>query len=286
MRYQHIFLLLVLLTILSIACEKPVNITPSYEGNKLVVNTMMQQDSPIYVRVTRSVPVNVYDESAFEELPSVNISLTDESGTVLPLQRQQILGKWYYVSSAAAVRGHRYKVAASATGLVGVEASDTLPQKPQAWDATAQKGSSRIKFILKDNPGTHDYYQLRVYNIDTANRPISALYFKLDPAFNNNLMDILSTAQRSILIMNDNRFDGREVTFVLQTQDLVPTTGKLMVEVTALTYNAYQYLKTATEQSESYGDIVSEPVRVFTNVINGYGIVAGINSNKLVFKVD
>ncbi|WP_167015324.1 DUF4249 domain-containing protein [Chitinophaga sp. Cy-1792] len=286
MRYRHIFLLLTLLAILSMACEKPVNITLVYEGNKLVVNTMMQQDSPVYVRVTRSVPVNIYDESAFEELPDVTVSLTDEKGTVMALSRQQIQGKWYYVSSQPATRGHRYKVAASAAGLTPVEAADTLPAKPQAAEATAQRGSNRIKFILKDNPGSHDYYQIRVFNIDTANRPLSALYFKLDPAFNNNLVDIISTVQSTSLIMSDSRFDGREVTFVLQTQDPVPTTGKLMVEVTALSYDAWQYLKTATAQAEGNGDIVSEPVRVFTNVINGYGIVAGINANKLVFKVD
>ncbi|RAJ75035.1 uncharacterized protein DUF4249 [Chitinophaga dinghuensis] len=285
MKKLHIFIYT--LTLLLIAgCERKVDITFSYEGNKLVVNSLIQADSSIYVRVTKSVPVNVYDESAFRELDNVAVKIQDDSGNNIPVSCQQIFGKNYFVSSQKATTGKRYTISASAAGLSPVSGTDTLPAPPQIFGAAAQRTFSRITFGLKDYPMAENYYRIRLFKSDSNGTIQSGLLFRLDPAFNNNVVDIISASPANSLIMNDKRFDGRELTFVLQAQDPLTPTSYLMVEVTTLTYDAYQYLKSVAAQQQNVGDIVSEPVRVYSNILDGYGIVAGINVKRLVFKVD
>ncbi|MBV7532388.1 DUF4249 domain-containing protein [Chitinophaga sp. sic0106] len=267
------------------ACEKRVDIEIAYEGDKLVMNTFMQPDSLIYVRVTRSVPVSEYDETAFKEEAGAQVNIAASDGTVLPVTLQTIAGRRYFVSGMPAKPGLQYKVSAGSSGLQPVSAYDTLPAVPQVRDGSAQKSSTRIKFILRDYPGTGNYYRLRVFTVENSSAK-SALLFRLDPAFNNNLIDMIANGNSTSLIMDDSRFDGRELTFVLQTQDPINQSDSLMVEVTTLTYNAWQYLRTVALQQGNSGVIVSEPIRVFSNVGNGYGIVAGINTKRLVFKVD
>ncbi|SHK95805.1 protein of unknown function [Chitinophaga jiangningensis] len=273
------------LVILWCSCEKRVNIEIAYDGDKLVMNTFIQPDSLIYVRVTRSVPVSVYDETAFKEEAGAQVNIAASDGSVLPVVLQTIAGRRFFVSGMPAKAGLQYNISAASSGLQAVSAYDTLPAAPQARDGSAQKSSTRIKFILKDHPGTGNYYRLRVFTVEN-NAAKSALLFRLDPAFNNNLIDIIANGNSTSLIMDDSRFDGRELTFVLQTQDPINQSDSLMVEVTALTHNAWSYLRTVALQQGNSGVIVSEPIRVFSNVLNGYGIVAGINTKQLVFKVD
>lgn len=272
------------LAMLLSACEKREEISLPYEGDKIVVNTLIQPDSVVYIRVTCSVPSSVYDDAGYKDIPGAAVTLTtgDESW---PLQAQVIKGLSYYVSDRKAVLGQQYKVAVTAPGLQAVTGTDTLPSAPLAYNAGAQRGSSRVQFTLKDHPASADYYRVRIYMTDTAKGQGTFLLFRLDPAFNNSLADFFSKGNYNSLIMNDERFNGKQVTFVLQTAGPIMNAGEMTVEVSALTYGTYQYFNTLLAQQESGNVITGSPVRVFSNITNGYGIVGGINTRKMVFKI-
>ncbi|WP_161596625.1 DUF4249 domain-containing protein [Chitinophaga vietnamensis] len=282
---QRIFVYAVLLVMILCGCERRVDINLPYEGDRLVINSLIQPDSVVYARVTRSIPANVYNEGAFAEVRDAGVTL-EEDGKVLPMAALQIGGNMWYVSSQPAVLGRHYKISASKSGLSSVYAADTLPPPPNVSNASAQRNSSRVRFTLKDRPGAADYYRLRIFAYGPSGQPDTMRLFRLDPSFNNNVIDVIAEANYTSMIMSDERFDGKTLTFVLQTKDPIVNAKQLMIEVSELTYNSWQYLKTASAQLENSGSIVTEPVRVFTNVVNGYGIVGGINTRRLVFKVD
>lgn len=273
------------LSMLLSACEKREAIQLPYEGDKIVVNTLIQPDSVIYIRVTRSVPSNIFDDSGYKDVPGAAVTLT-ANDVVLPLQLQVIKGLSYYVSGQKALLGQQYRVAATAPGLKPVTGTDTLPSLPLVSAAAAQRNSNRVQFTLKDRAGSADYYRIRIYRTDTTNGPATFLLFRLDPAFNNNLVDFFSKGAYNSLIMSDERFNGKVVNFVLQTADPITGSGNITVEVSGLTYNTYQYLSTLSAQNESGNAIVGTPVRVFTNITDGYGIVGGINTKRMTFKIE
>lgn len=273
------------LSMLLSACEKKETISLPYEGDKIVVNTLIQPDSVVYIRVTRSVPSSVYNDAGYKDIPGAMVTLTAGDGSVWPLQTQVIKGLSYYVSGQKAILGQQYKVAVSAPGLQAVTGTDTLPPAPLAYNAGAQRNSSRVQFTLKDHPNSTDYYRVRIYMKDSISGQGTFLFFGLDPAFNNNLADFLSKGSYNSLIMNDERFNGKQVTFVLQTDAPIMDAGEMTVEVSALTYSTYRYFNTLLAQQEAGNVTVGSPVRVFSNITNGYGIVGGINTRKMVFKI-
>ncbi len=284
MSMKYFFVGTIGLSMLLSACEKREEIKLPYEGDKIVVNTLIQPDSVVYIRVTRSVPSNVYNDGVYKDIPGATVTLTTNESSVMPLQVQTIKGLSYYVSGQKAVLGQRYKVAVAAAGLQAVTATDTLPQAPVAYNATAQRSSSRVQFTLKDQPASADYYRIRIYMTDASTGKGAFLLFRLDPAFNNNLVDYFSQDNYNSLIMNDERFNGKPVNFVLQTADPIMNAGEMTVEVSALTHTTYQYFNTLAAQKDA-GISLGSHVRVFTNVTNGYGIVGGINTRKMTFKI-
>lgn len=283
---KYFFVGAVGLAMFLVACSKRVEIRLPYEGDKIVVNTLIQPDSVVYIRVTRSVPSNVFDDSGYEDIPGAAVTLTADGAPVSPLQLQEIKGLFYYVSAQKAIRGKHYEVQVTAPGLQSVTATDTLPASPLIKNAGAQKNSNRVQFTLTDCPGTGDYYRIRIYVSDTSGAQGSFRLFRLDPAFNNNLVDFFAKSSFNSLVMSDERFDGKEVNFVLQTTDVITGNSRVTVEVSTLTYNTWEYFSTMSAQKDNGGNLIGSPVRVFTNVANGYGIVGGINTGKLVFKVE
>ncbi|MBS0031283.1 DUF4249 domain-containing protein [Chitinophaga sp. 22321] len=287
MNMKYFFVGAIGLVTLLTSCSKQVEIQLPYEGDKIVVNTLIQPDSVVYVRVTRSVPSDVFDDSGYKDIPGATVTLTEDGLPVAPMQVQEIKGLFWYVSQKKAVRGKQYAVAVAAPGLQSVTATDTLPFPPVIKNAAAQRNTNRVQFTLKDCPGTGDYYRIRIYVSDTSGEYGGFRPFRLDPAFNNNLVDFFTKSNYNSLVMTDERFDGKEVNFVLQTADPINSYSRVTVEVSTLTYNTWKYFSTVIPQKGDGGNIIiGSPVRVFTNVQNGYGIVGGINTRKLVFKVE
>ncbi|SHM18681.1 DUF4249 domain-containing protein [Chitinophaga sp. CF418] len=280
----------ILLAIVMTACEKESRIPIPYDGDKLVLNSLIQPDSLIYIRVTKSKPVKEYGNLRFPEVPGAAVVI-QEDGRTLPTPEWRVInGKGYYVSQGVAGAGKQYTVSVSYTGLASVEATDSTPGAPDIKDASAQKASNRVKFSLKDNIAEKNYYRIRIYNADIVNGEIVALKqdtvkFRLDPSFNNNFIDIIGNAYYSEVLLTDERINGKDVLFVLQTSKEI-TASHMIVEVSGLTRGAYKYLDgTYSQRLEERLDFSVDPVNVYSNVENGYGILGGVNARRLSFSV-
>ncbi|WP_212001973.1 DUF4249 domain-containing protein [Chitinophaga sp. HK235] len=276
---------ILLLAGLLTSCEQRVNIQLPYDGDKIVVNSLLQPDSVAYIRVTRSVPANVYDDSGFQEISNAQVVLQQDGVDLTPLQSQVIKGRTYFVSKEKMTTGKVYTIKAAASGMIPVSGEDTLPPPPVVYDPATQRGSTKVQFILEDRAGVPDYYQIRLFTYGPDMTPDTIRSFRLDPVLSNNLIDAIANSYYPTLMMSDTRFDGKTATFVLET-DLPINASQVMVEVSALTKNAYLYFRSISMQQRTTGGLITEPVTVFTNVRNGYGIVAGINSKRLVFKAE
>lgn len=255
------------------ACEKAADIPVPYDGDKIVVNTLMQPDSLLYLRVTRSQPPG---SSSFPEIPTAKLTLKAGSSTV-PVQWQVIDGKGYFVSGAPVRYGFRYTLEVSAPGLDTVFATDTLPRAPVLSASFAQAGGSRVRFNMRDLPGG-DYYRFRLFQANRDYIPQKRALFRFDPSYNNSFTDLVSDKFLEYTLIDDGRFEGREITVVMQTQEVNKAGGYLLLEVTGLTRAAWQYLKTLEQQVSNSNNPLVDPNAVYSNVHQGYGIMAGVNS--------
>lgn len=281
----------ILMIILITACQKESRIPIPYDGDKIVLNSLIQPDSLIYIRVSKSKPVKEYGNLKFPELPGAEITV-QENGKTMPAPEWRVInGKGYYVSQGVARAGAQYTVNVSYPGLTSVVATDSTPASPDIRDASAQKTSNRVKFSLKDNAAEKNYYRIRVYNADIVNGEMVPLKYdtvkiRLDPSFNNNFIDIIGNAYYSEVLLTDERINGKDVGFVLQTSTEI-TASHMIVEVSGLTRGAYRYLDgTYSQRLEDRLDFSLDPVNIYSNVENGYGILGGVNAKRLSFSVE
>lgn len=259
------------------ACEKAADIPVAYEGDRIVVNSLVQEDSVLYLRLTRSQPPGA---STFPEITGAAVKLTAGSETI-PLAYRKINEKGYYVSAKTMVTGVRYKVEVSAAGLPAVEATDTLPRRPLLREPFAQKGGNRVKVYLSDLPGA-DRYRIRLYTAtqlaDGRYVAKERKYYRFDPSYNNSFTDLITETYHDYALIPDERFDGKEILVVLQTRQVLAEGEVLLLEVNGLTNASWQYLKSIELQKTSTDNVLMDPATVFSNVDKGYGIFAGLSS--------
>lgn len=276
---------ILLLVIGATACEKKVEIEVPYAGDRIVVNSFIQPDSAIYLRVTRSQRPGA---SVFPEIPDAAITFTAGNMNI-PLQWQVINGKGYFVSQVPAPKNVSYNIKVIAAGLDTAMASDTLPRQPVISQPFAQAGGNRVKFALKDMKGW-DAYQFRLYKgvMNAATNQVvlsERLQYRFDPSYNNNFTDLVTENYREENFISDERFDGKEITVVMQTRNVNIKGEYIILEVTGLTLDAFKYHKTLELQAINDGNPLVDLNRVHSNVSRGYGILAGINAARLQLEI-
>lgn len=286
---RHSFIYTLLLSLVFAACQKESKIMIPYEGDKIVLNSFIQPDSLIYIRVTKSKPVKEYGNLQFPALDNAAVELL-ENGAPIPVYWKMINGRGYYVTEATAKEGKRYTVNVANSGLTSVSAADSIPGKPEIKNGSAVKAGTRVRFTLNDNAAEMNYYRIRIFNADTIGGVIVAdrqdtVKFRLDPAYSNSFIDLIGDSYYSEVMVTDERINGNEILFVLQTSKPV-SSRYMIVEVTGLNKGGYQYLKvTYSQRLEGTYEFSLAPANIFTNVESGYGIVAGMNASQLVFAV-
>lgn len=273
------------------ACEKRANVELPYEGDKIVVNTFIQADSPVYVRVTQSQPATIINDLAFKELAQAQVTLLENGQPFAPLNWQVIVGRGYFVSAIPARPGKRYTVNVSSAGLTAVNGSDTIPSQPDIRDLFARKAGNSVRFTLADAGREENYYRVRIYRADTVNgvlSPVEKLEFRVDPSLSNNFGDLMSDTYYKDVLLSDGRINGKALQLVLQTRSDV-NFDHLIAEVCAITSGGYKYLRSVNSQMENGQDstnVLGQAVKVYSNIQNGYGIVAGINAKRISCKVE
>ena len=157
------------------------------------------------------------------------------------------------------------------------------------------------------NPGTTDYYSLEItlrtegewhpeHFENTSPGQISKVDFD-DPLFSDAMDEIVdylgletTLIQVKKTIFTDALFDGRsyrlDIPMELQTHFSANDSIHAFVDIKLrhLTEDYYRYCSTAFS-GNAYSQYYSEPVSVYSNVKNGFGLVAGSNDAVVSFSV-
>jgi hypothetical protein len=279
----------VLLVMIFAGCQKESKINLPYNGDKIVINSLIQPDSLIYIRVTKSKPVKESGNLQFPELSDAVITLSAD-GVVLPAPHWVVIkGRGYFVSEHVAEAGKHYSISVMAEKLEDASASDTTPARPLVRNIQTQRAINRIRFTVKDDAAKADFYRIRFYNADSLNGVLvknkkDTVKCRIDPAFSDNFIDLIGNTYYSEVLVSDERINGKDFEFVMQTENEI-SSQNMIVEVSALTGAAYKYLvATDSQRSDDDVDFFFDLTNIYSNVLNGYGIVAGVNATEAGFK--
>ena len=201
--------------------------------------------------------------------------------------------------------GATYSLQVSAPGFATVRATDAIPRPvpTSVRSHRTNRGEFSIELEIQDPPAEANYYQLSLYQISTGRggRRYEGILSTKDPAIMaDNGVDESRLEEESFSdeapYFKDTLFDGRtheiELTYggpsVLGDDGTQGAEGgadsegsskrKIYLQVLYISAAYYEYLKTARLHDYTRDNPFAEPLSVYSNVENGYGIFAGYSS--------
>ncbi len=305
MSYGKSYWIIGLLFILT-GCESIVDIELPERDSALTMNALINGGNNIKVTLHSSKGVLEAGELPLVDNGTVRLTATD--GTNISVSTLTFDGESYapfYAFPITPKPGVNYTLQASAPGFEDVEATTFIPNETEIksvdTSSVIKSGyrEGQINITFQDELATADAYEFKfyalVYTIDT-----SGGQFQYIPVVQEVYAYLASAGDffggdDNELLLTDELFNGREHTQRINYDYQIPlllgdTMPKdsidigqlistyLITELRALSEDYYLFQSTYFKYQFSSGDLFAQPVQVYNNVENGFGIFAGFNS--------
>ncbi len=305
MKTKQLFLFAVLLIFGFIACETTEKIDNfPLRPSKLVVNCFFAPDSTWEFQVSKSL--SVLDNADIKFINNATIKIFKDSELIETITEQDD-DKWYRTENNLPEMGKEYSIEVSSPDYGSrLIAEDYVPQAIPVSDASIVitdssfyespdyswgniEGNFNIKF--SDPAQIDNYYQLSVFYFDTVftNYEDSSEYYISKRVLSISSDDAAIVNDRDYnnnLLLTDNFFDGQNYQLKVNFEDWNARREKqYYIEFVSLNRSGYLYRRTIDDYNQSQNDPFSEPVQVYCNIENGYGIFSGYSTDIYVISI-
>jgi len=299
MKIRQLIIVSCLLVFSFMACETTEKIDDfPLRPSQLVVNCFFSEGNIWEFQVSKSL--SVLDNADLKYIDNATIKLFRDDLLIETLVDQDPDG-WYRTSSNLPEADHKYSIEVSSPDFEKVLLSeDIAPQEVPISDVSIIiKDSSFQKWIdyegreyyggnvegsfnilFSDPANIENYYSLSVFYLDSVydyEDPSEIqiqkrlLYISSDDSAIENDEDSYNQ-----LLLRDVLFNGQDYQLKVDFNDWNSRKGReYYVELTSLQRAGYFYTKSIDDYSRAANDPFAEPVQIFCNIKNGYGIFSG-----------
>lgn len=288
------FLVLLIISVSCFSCDQVVQIDVGHENTRLVVNSLFNPDSVITLTLSHSQ--FILEEALFEPVSGARAILLDEEG--MKLGEMAYVGNGIYKSNIEPDPGKLYSISVSKEGLKTVTAYNKVPAKKANVVKIETKplrdesyNNTTLSFWLNDPEGD-DYYVLYLQEKGTVyleQRDTTLVFsqhllltsneaifheFNIDDISDNELATSVS------FTFKDDLFDGQIIKITVQAglrHNKKNEKYEHSLYLRKISKAYYLYQKTVKMQERNGENPFSEPVPVYNNIQNGFGIFAGFN---------
>ncbi|WP_439182547.1 DUF4249 domain-containing protein [Carboxylicivirga taeanensis] len=304
-------ILYILLALLLIACEKDIEIELNAQSDKLVMYTFIYPDSTLNFHLSKSQSILSLEDYQHVDKGRFQLFVNDDFQGAYILPSDTIWSSWpeFNFEPGDAVRINAYELNGDTVKAqtyipkaVELAAMDTVTIVRDVPDNGIQK-MLKVSLRFEDPPGENNYYQVIAVREgwgDRAGEPYftqeTIVYDKDDAVFtqgeqSGSLLPGLDFQG----LFTDGVIDGKAYTFTLYipTDDLFFDYYEDKIRITFYLYHHtsdyFSYFRSIilADGYEGFyeGLPVFEPVKIYSNVQNGLGLVSGMNfdSDSLVF---
>ena len=271
------------------ACEQVIEPDLPEHTPRLVLQAFFTSDSTWVAFVGRSAGI-------LEAMPEREMSVAD--ATVELLQEGRIIDRLeffqeervYMWAKGALQTGESYSLRVAAPGFATIEATDAIPRPvPTAVvsylthtsdrSESRIKGDMSIKLEIQDPPGETNYYQIRMFAFFRSEQ-YEGSFSTQDPSIiaDNAADEPFNESFYTAPFFKDTLFDGQTHAIELSGNYNAPGRTRLRVQVLHVSETYYEHLRSAKSHESTLDNPFAEPVSVYSNVENGYGIFAGYSS--------
>jgi hypothetical protein len=281
-RLKSNFIMLSLMLFASCEMIIPVDI-PDHKP-QIVLNAILDPDEPLYVNVSKSL--SIIDRA---ELPPIENAVVEIYENNNFLQVLPYISYGYYGDEDFFPKPDmEYQIRVKAKPFDSVYAITKIPALPQNTEPHLKDSVKKsdfeslasVKFGIIDEPGKVNYYEITL---------LSALGYMIYPTIEDPSIETFYGSDG--ILFSDNRFNGTiksiELLFPSYTlydrgfnnDTLFMNEPHIFLIVSSVNEDYFKYRKTASKQAESRDNPFAEPVQVFGNINNGFGIFAAKRSN-------
>ena len=270
-----------------------------FEGQKLVLSSLLSPDSIINIQLTKTYPLNEQDTIVSNYyVTDANVQLFEDSIFIENLVYQN---NAIYVSASNKKPqvGHAYYFVVSAPNFdTAYNQPETIPEKVPInnylfTDSVAvyqashynsdaaefNQSVSRLVFYFQDPPNQANFYSFFSSFYPTTNIDTLAFGGQYDKIAGCSLSGYPNT-------ISDQCFNGL---MVAVEQDMFPlyqgysilNYQGTIITMQSLSPNYYKFIQSREKYASLQDEIFTEPFNVYSNIEGGYGIVAAYNSDVL-----
>ncbi len=280
--------------IILFSCEKIIDIEIDEKDKKIVVNGILSTDSVVKVNISKSL--NILDRQDVLYLNNATVKLY-ENGSFIEQLNYTENGN-YKTSIFKPILGNTYKVEVESSGLTSVNAEnkipnhiainsiDTLTIEQQEDDMYGYGKQLECNVNFTDPANEKNYYYLfaKAYSptdYDNFGNPTSYAYQTIYFNSNDNIIESRINWGEGI-VFSDNLIDGEtySLKLLISKYDFYEDTNKVFFYLNSVSKDFYLYAKSYEQHMNAKGNPFVEPVQVYENITNGYGIFAGYSSYK------
>lgn len=298
MKAKRIIILLAAILPIFLACEKIIDIDIPDSERRIVLNGIINPESTISVNISRSL--SVLEDNKFVFLDEATVKLF-EDGSEKGLLKS--IGNGYYeLPGFLPTIGSSYRLEVESHDLQSVSAVSVVPERPQFSEVDTMTiynewGGSSIKLSFKINdPIQENYYAVSLmatykYFDYFNNKPTDSLitspqYFEFLQNGQGGIQDRLieenaSYRLNSNIFISDQLFNGKDFKMDLSmSRFFSPTTDTIWLDISVqhVTKSYFLYAASMNKYNRSNGNPFSEPVSVYTNIENGFGIFSSYSA--------
>lgn len=274
--------------ILFSSCTKIVDIHFPEHTPELVVNCLFTPDSLLTLQVSTTVGFNDSIKNEFTE--SLDIELYCDDNYIEDLTDQ---GKGTYISNIYPEVEKMYKIKINRENAKTITAQSYIPKLPEYinfdtilsfyYDPKEEIFFSLGLLSINDSPTSDDYYS---FQLTMSPRDFNNFYYIGYKYTDERLKSSeIEKYEKSFMLFTDKYFNGQDVvlSFDYTAWPTDSQTYYLIYKFKTLSSDYYKYINSLiihTENQDYFNDpfYVGQPVKVYSNIKNGYGIFAGFNS--------
>jgi hypothetical protein len=288
------------------SCETIVDINLDSADNQVVVNALITNDTAINVNLSLTKPLFQEGDTLFEDIQNAQVFLFENNN---PIGIMVNLGEGLYsIPEYFACTESQYKIEFKYLGkTISGETEIPAPISIDSIDFISNFGVTEfgdkyhlLKTSFRDPGTTTNYYEIAVkFEYLDSVRFFGYLtdYFTL---FSNDniIANEIDTRNPGFwsdhLVFSDELFSSDTITISINCSSLLQsgflTKQRITVFLNTISKEYYLYNKKLllykqSTSNEVWEDI-SEPVIMYSNIMNGYGIFAGYSTDTLSFVID
>jgi hypothetical protein len=306
---KKILILIIVIIAISQGCKTVVEINIPNEPPKLVINSTLEPDE--YIKIHLSQSQHILDEKDFEPISGAAVDIYEDEAFITTLP-DSTNGN-YISANYKPKKGKTYKITVSKEGFEDVSAQVIIPPSAATVNGveldTVEISEAdyiatylRFNIQLEDDIDVENFYDISIvkknwlYEYDNSISPPVVI----DSVLRTSQL-LLETKDLGLeefqsygehIVFNDNFFNGKTYSVKILSElnsdvadmpeDEGNTTFYLKVANTSKSY--YLYEVSFMLQKWTAYDPLAEPVQVFNNITNGYGVLGACNVRTIILE--